>query len=173
GGAGRCAVARARAGGRCDRAAVGCGCRGAGLAERLVRRLSGHGRATRRRVAVRTGSLDTRPLDSPCRHPPRRRLCFEAAMASEPYLASPAPDTVLALVAAELKKDSALAKACAKAGEVLVYDVAKRRLSEWVAKQFSDRGVRVDPEAARLLVEVVGEDPEELASEVDKISTWA
>ena len=90
-----------------------------------------------------------------------------------PYLASPAPDTVLALVAAELKKDSALAKACAKAGEVLVYDVAKRRLSEWVAKQFSDRGVRVDPEAARLLVEVVGEDPEELASEVDKIATWA
>src|SRR6184192_3102204 len=50
----------------------------------------------------------------------------------------------LGLVAAELKKDSALAKACAKAGEVLVYDVAKRRLSEWVAKQFSDRGVRVD-----------------------------
>ena len=41
------------------------------------------------------------------------------------YLASPAPDTVLALVAAELKKDSALGKACAKAGDVLVYDVAQ------------------------------------------------
>ncbi len=89
------------------------------------------------------------------------------------YLASPAPDTVLALVAAELKKDSALAKACAKAGDILAYDVPKRRLPEWVAKQFSDRGVSVDPEAARLLVEVVGEDPEELASEVDKIATWA
>src|SRR5947208_6852932 len=89
------------------------------------------------------------------------------------YLASPAPDTVLALVAAELKKDSALAKACAKAGDVLVYDVVKRRLPEWVGKQFADRGVSVDPEAARLLVEVVGEDPEELASEIDKISTWA
>ena len=89
------------------------------------------------------------------------------------YLANPAPDTVLALVAAELKKDSALAKACAKAGDILVYDVPKRRLPEWVAKQFSDRGVSVDPEAARLLVEVVGEDPEELASEADKIATWA
>ena len=89
------------------------------------------------------------------------------------YLAGPAPDTVLALVAAELKKDSALAKACAKAGDVLVFDVAKRRLPEWVAKQFADRGVKVDAEGARLLVEVVGEDPEELASEVDKISTWA
>jgi DNA polymerase III delta subunit len=89
------------------------------------------------------------------------------------YLASPAPDTVLALVAAEMKKDSALAKACTKAGDVLVYDVPKRRLPEWVAKQFADRKVAVDDEAARLLIEVVGEDPEELASEVDKIATWS
>jgi len=89
------------------------------------------------------------------------------------YLASPAPDTVLALVAAEMKKDSALAKACAKAGDLLVYDVVKRRLSDWVTRQFADRSVSVDPEAARLLIEVVGEDVEELASEVDKIATWS
>jgi DNA polymerase III subunit delta len=89
------------------------------------------------------------------------------------YLESPAPDTVLALVAAELKKDSALGKACAKAGDVLVYDVAKRRLPEWVKQQFAERNVEADVEAARLLVEIVGEDPEELASEVDKIATWA
>jgi DNA polymerase-3 subunit delta len=89
------------------------------------------------------------------------------------YLAAPAPDTVLALVADEAKKDSALAKACAKAGSVLIYDVAKRRLPEWVAKQFADRGVETDPEACRVLVEIVGEDPEELASEIDKITTWA
>jgi DNA polymerase-3 subunit delta len=89
------------------------------------------------------------------------------------YLASPAPDTVLALVAAEMKKDAALSKACAKAGDILVYDVPKRRLNEWVTKQFADRKVAVDAEAARLLVEIVGEDPEELSSEVDKIATWA
>jgi DNA polymerase III subunit delta len=89
------------------------------------------------------------------------------------YLAGPAPETVLALVAAELKKDSALGKACAKAGDVLVYDVSKRRLPEWVTRQFKDLGVDVDGEAARLLVEIVGEDPEELASEVEKIATWA
>ena len=89
------------------------------------------------------------------------------------YLASPAPDTVLALVASELKKDSALAKACAKVGDLLVYDVPKRRMADWVAKQFGERGVSVDAEAARLLIEVVGEDPEELASEVDKIATWS
>jgi DNA polymerase-3 subunit delta len=89
------------------------------------------------------------------------------------YLADPAPDTVLALVAAELKKDSALGKACAKAGEILTYDVPKRRLGDWVSTQFKDRGVQVDAEAARVLVEIVGENPEELASEVDKIATWA
>jgi DNA polymerase-3 subunit delta len=89
------------------------------------------------------------------------------------YLASPAPGTVLALVASELRKDSALAKACAKVGDLLVYDVPKRRMSEWVTKQFGDRGVSVEAEASRLLVEVVGEDPEELASEIDKIATWS
>ncbi|CAN5137176.1 hypothetical protein BH18ACT12_BH18ACT12_06640 [soil metagenome] len=89
------------------------------------------------------------------------------------YLASSAPDTVLARVAGELKKDSALGKACAKAGDVLVYDVPKRRLPEWVKQQFADRSIDADTEAARLLVEIVGEHPEELATEVDKIATWA
>jgi DNA polymerase III subunit delta len=89
------------------------------------------------------------------------------------YLGDPAPDTVLALVAAELKKDSALAKACAKAGEILTYDVPKRRLGDWVSTQFKERGVQVDAEGARVLVEIVGENPEELVSEVDKIATWA
>jgi len=88
-------------------------------------------------------------------------------------LRSPTPETVLALVGVEVKKDSALAKACAKAGDVLVYDVPKRRIPDWVAKQFADRGVSAEPEAVRVLVELVGEDPEELASEVDKIATWA
>jgi DNA polymerase-3 subunit delta len=95
------------------------------------------------------------------------------AKAVAAYLASPAPGTVLALVAAELKKDSALAKACAKAGDLLVYDVPKRRMSEWVTRQFGDRAVSVDADAARLLIEIVGDDPEELASEVDKIATWS
>jgi DNA polymerase-3 subunit delta len=95
------------------------------------------------------------------------------AKALAEYLADPAPGTVLALVAAEMKKDSALVKACTKAGEILTYDIPKRRLGDWVATQFKERGVQVDGEAARVLVEIVGESPEELASEVDKIATWA
>jgi DNA polymerase-3 subunit delta len=42
-----------------------------------------------------------------------------------------------------------------------------------VTKQFTERGVEVDQEAARALVDLVGEDPEALASEVDKIATWS
>jgi DNA polymerase-3 subunit delta len=89
------------------------------------------------------------------------------------YLAAPAPATVLALVAGELKADSALAKAVAKAGEVLAYDVPRRRLPEWVGEQFARLGAKVDKDACRALVEIVGDDLDELASEIEKIATWA
>jgi DNA polymerase-3 subunit delta len=89
------------------------------------------------------------------------------------YLRSPAPDTVLALVADELKKDSALAKACQKVGEVLVYDVAKRSVPSWVAKEFARVGARADVDACRALVELVGDDLVDLSTEVGKLATWA
>ena len=89
------------------------------------------------------------------------------------YLAAPSPETVLALVAAEIKSDSALAKAVAKAGQVLTYEVPKKKLPEWVAEQFVRFGAQADPEACRALVEIVGDDLDELASEVDKLATWA
>jgi DNA polymerase III subunit delta len=89
------------------------------------------------------------------------------------YLESPAPATVLALVAAELKASSALWKACAKAGEVLAYDVEKKKLLDWVAKQFAERGVRAEPEAVAALLHLVGDDLQALKTEVDKLSTWA
>ena len=89
------------------------------------------------------------------------------------YLAAPNPETVLALVADEVKRDSALAKAVAKAGDVLVYDVPKKKLPEWVGEQFARLGATADRDACRALVELVGEDLDELAIEVDKLATWA
>jgi DNA polymerase-3 subunit delta len=89
------------------------------------------------------------------------------------YLAAPSPATVLALVAEEMKPDSALAKAVAKVGDVLTFDVPKRRLPEWVAEQFARLGARAEPEACRALVEAVGDDLDDLASEIDKLATWA
>jgi DNA polymerase-3 subunit delta len=88
------------------------------------------------------------------------------------YLADPAPGTVLALTG-DLKADSALGKAVAKAGEVLTYDVSKRAVPGWVAEQFKRHGATADAEACRTLVELVGDDLDELATEVDKLATWA
>jgi DNA polymerase-3 subunit delta len=89
------------------------------------------------------------------------------------YLASPSPETVLALVAEELKSDSPLAKACAKAGDILTYDVPKRKLPEWVGEQFARLGASADRDACRALVELVGDNLDELTSEIEKLATWA
>lgn len=90
------------------------------------------------------------------------------------YLASPAPGTTLALLAQELKKDAPLVKACTRAGELLEYSHAKRNVAGWVAERFRSQGVRADTSACVALVQLVGEkDLRALASEVDKLVTWA
>jgi DNA polymerase-3 subunit delta len=89
------------------------------------------------------------------------------------YLQSPAPETTLALVAIELKKSSPLGKACSRAGEVLEYAIQKRQLTQWAANRFRVAGVDADPDACATLVHLVGEDLKAIASEVDKLVTWA
>jgi DNA polymerase-3 subunit delta len=91
----------------------------------------------------------------------------------EAYLAAPAPTTVLALVGDGVKSDSALAKTVAKKGQVLAYDVTKKKLPEWVAEQFARLGASADRDACRALVEAVGDDVATLASEIQKLATWA
>lgn len=105
----------------------------------------------------------------------RRRGGWKAAEveAIAGYLASPAPATVLALVCEEVKKTAALWKACHKAGQILEFDVAKKAVHGWVVEQFRARGVRAEPEAAAMLVQLVGDDLHALAVEVDKVATWA
>jgi DNA polymerase-3 subunit delta len=89
------------------------------------------------------------------------------------YLKAPAPVTTLALVAAEMKKDAPLAKAVASSGELLIWEVAKKGVQGWVAEQFKLQGASADPEACRALIVLVGDDLYELATEVDKLATWA
>jgi DNA polymerase III subunit delta len=91
----------------------------------------------------------------------------------ESYLAAPAPSTVLALVGEGIKRDSALGKAVAQAGQVLAYDVTKKKLPEWVAEQFARLGASADRDACRALVEAVGDDVGDLSSEIQKLATWA
>ncbi|HET8894415.1 MAG TPA: DNA polymerase III subunit delta [Gaiellaceae bacterium] len=89
------------------------------------------------------------------------------------FLSAPAPSTVLALVAEEMKADGVLGKAVAKAGQILAYDVPKRRLPEWVAEQLDRMGAKADRDACRALVDLVGDDADELQTEIDKLVTWA
>jgi DNA polymerase-3 subunit delta len=93
------------------------------------------------------------------------------------YLAAPSPETVVALVGEGIKGDSALAKAVAKVGEVLAYDLPKRGnradIPGWVGRQFAAAGVKVDAATCRLLVELGGDDLTELAGEVEKLVAWA
>jgi DNA polymerase-3 subunit delta len=96
------------------------------------------------------------------------------AKAIEAYGKSPSPDTVLALVGDELKADSVLAKACAKAGDVLLFEAPRERdLPRWVAKQFEAARTPVDQDACRALIEIAGDDLQELTSEIDKLAQWA
>ncbi len=88
------------------------------------------------------------------------------------YLEAPAPGTVVALTG-DVKRDSALGKAVAKRGEVLVYDVAKKALPAWVAEQFERLGASADRDACRALVDLAGDDLDELETEVAKLATWA
>jgi DNA polymerase III subunit delta len=85
------------------------------------------------------------------------------------YAKAPAPDTVLALVAEEIRKGSPLAKVA----EVLLYDAKTSALVPWVAKQFSELEAKAHPDACRLLVELVGESSDELRLEAEKLALWA
>ncbi len=90
------------------------------------------------------------------------------------YLAQPAPGAVLALVTNEAPRDGALADAIAAAGEVLRYEVPKPKdPSVWVRSEFERHEAQTTEDAARRLVEVVGDDVTVLAAEVDKIAIWA
>jgi DNA polymerase-3 subunit delta len=100
-----------------------------------------------------------------------RKADVEAVTA---YLTNPVPGAVLALVAGEALRSDALGKAVGAVGQVLTYEAPKPRdLPGWVRAQFETRGVTVDHDTARALVEIVGDDLVALATEADKIATWA
>jgi DNA polymerase III subunit delta len=102
------------------------------------------------------------------------RWVADDANAVGAYLHDPVPGSVLALVAGGALKARGLAEACERAGKVLRFDVPKPRdPSVWVRAEFERLGTRVDADAARALVDIVGDDVVDLASEVEKIATWA
>jgi DNA polymerase III subunit delta len=97
----------------------------------------------------------------------------EDAASVAAYLEDPVSGAVLALVADEPLKGSKLAGIVADHGKVLAYEVPRPRdLPSWVRERLDGLGVQADGEAARALVEIVGEDPTALAGEMEKLATW-
>jgi DNA polymerase-3 subunit delta len=94
------------------------------------------------------------------------------------YLESPTPGAVLALVG-DPSRLAGLEAACRHAGDVLRFDVPLKTRGKqldfpvWVRAQFERADLRVDPETAERLVELVGEDAFALQNEVEKLAAWA
>jgi DNA polymerase III subunit delta len=90
------------------------------------------------------------------------------------YVRDPVVGAVLVLVAGGELKGSSLPALCKKAGEVLTYEVPRPRdLPSWVRAQFERLGVKADGDAARALVDIVGEDATALSTEAEKLAAWA
>jgi len=88
------------------------------------------------------------------------------------YLASPAPDSQLVLIAevAERgKAPAALARLFKGRGEVVEVNVARRDLPGWVAERGRRHGLTVAPDGARALVDMLGESPAALDSALEQL----
>lgn len=85
------------------------------------------------------------------------------------------PVDVTVVLVARGKAPKGLGKAVEKGGgEVLAYEAPnKRALPGWLAEQARGRGIQLAPQAARALVERLGESTVRLATELDRIALWA
>ena len=89
------------------------------------------------------------------------------------YLDDPMPDTVLAVEGDTFGKDDALFRAVKKHGEVLRFDLPKRHeLPAWVRDRARARRLPLDVSVARHLLALVGEEPERLERELDKLAAY-
>jgi len=91
------------------------------------------------------------------------------------YLASPAPDACLALVADKLLATDVLRAAMAKHGEILEYAAPKEgQLPQWLVQEASYRlGMDLGLQEARLLVQRCGDNQSILLRELEKLHLYA
>ena len=89
------------------------------------------------------------------------------------------PDLVLVLAARErppkVRAPKGLADAVrAAGGEVLEFEAPRaRQLPAWLAREAGARGFELDADAARVLVERMGEGTVRLSTELDRLAVWA
>jgi DNA polymerase-3 subunit delta len=98
---------------------------------------------------------------------------FAQALADHvPHL--PEATVLVVLVDEPLEAGHPLMQAAQQHGRARMFTPPKgERLEEWLVKRAGAAGVRLAPDAARLLAAEVGENPRLLAVEVDKLATYA
>lgn len=90
------------------------------------------------------------------------------------YVASPAPDACLALVAEKLPPNDLLRSAMERHGEVLEYRAPKEgQLPGWLVQQATTMGLRLKINEARLLVQRCGDNQHVLLRELEKLQAYA
>jgi DNA polymerase-3 subunit delta len=99
-------------------------------------------------------------------------LAFAKGLAE--YIPSlPETTMLVVLVPDELKADHPLMQAARRHGKSHVFaKPAGAQLTDWVTRRARAQGRRMSPDAARMLVESLGDDLRMLASEIDKLSTY-
>jgi DNA polymerase-3 subunit delta len=115
---------------------------------------------------------------------PRRVVLLRdiAALEGDPeplieYAKSPPRESFLIVRALKLDRKRKLHKALAEAGRCLVFrapatDTEFAELAAEVATMAEERGIRLDPRAGSLLLDVCGSDLNRVASELDKLALW-
>jgi len=130
------------------------------------------------------GDLTAETLDSVLNTPPllasRRAVVIReissmkkgARLILDRYLEAPAPDLLLILVenGPISKTEKTLPSRCSV---VEFPRLARPDLQKWVEHYSASRGARIMPDAARLLMDVVGDDMGELASELEKLANYS
>lgn len=88
------------------------------------------------------------------------------------YLDAPCPEACLALVFTKLDGRMKFTQAAKKKG--VVHELAApRQLGPWLAEEAAARKVKIQPDAARRLLDVVGKDLARLAGALDQLALYA
>lgn len=89
-------------------------------------------------------------------------------------LANPYEDVTVVLVARGAAPKGLAEAVAAGGGDVLAFEAPRRRdLPSWLVAGARERGFALAPQAARIIVARLGEGTSRLATELDRLATWA
>jgi len=89
------------------------------------------------------------------------------------YLANPSPSTTLVFVGRSADKRKKFFSTISKAGGLVEHShPPEREMPKWVRWVAKKKGVEVSPDAARYLVEIIGNDLTSISSELEKLSLY-